>query len=69
VTLTETNAAVSKLAAIQQLWNEIERTKPDTPEYEGLMLEIRALSAEYQALVDAASKSSKPKSGRSEKER
>jgi len=58
--MKETDPAASKLAAIQQLWKELERTNPDAPEYEGLMLKIHALSAEYQALVDAASKPSKP---------
>jgi hypothetical protein len=38
------------------LWKELERTKPDTSEYVALMNQIRALSDEYRALIDAPKK-------------
>ena len=41
------------LQRIQSLWIELERTKPDTSEYVALMNQIRALSNEYRALIDA----------------
>lgn len=45
-----------KLERIRQLWKELERMKPNTSEAEALMEKIRALSAEYQALIDAPQK-------------
>jgi hypothetical protein len=53
--------ASEKLLRIHQLWIELERMKPNTSESEALMEEIRALSAEYQALIDTpqTSKASK----------
>jgi len=44
------------LQRIQSLWKELERTKPDTSEYVALMNQIRALSHEYSALIDAPKK-------------
>jgi len=44
------------LQRIQSLWKELERTKPDTSEYVALMNQIRALSDEYRALIDAPKK-------------
>ena len=44
------------LQRIRQLWNELERTKPETAEYKALMEKIRVLSAEYRALIDASKK-------------
>jgi hypothetical protein len=44
------------LERIQQLWNTLERTNPNTSEYEEIMTKIRALSDEYQALIDAPKK-------------
>jgi hypothetical protein len=41
---------------IQQLWKEQAKVKPGNREDEALMKRIRALSVEYQALVDAARK-------------
>jgi hypothetical protein len=48
-----------RLQRIQQLWKEIQRAKPNTPEYETLMKQIRVLSAEYQALVTRLKQKSK----------
>ena len=48
--------ASEKLLRIQQLWKELEQLKPNTSESEALMEKIRALSAEYKALVDAPPK-------------
>lgn len=47
---------------ILQLWKELERTKPNTYEYNALVQKIRALSAAHQDLIDA----SKKKPGNSE---
>ena len=49
------------LQRIQSLWKELERTKPDTSEYVALMKQIRALSDEYTALIDAPKKPRKSK--------
>jgi hypothetical protein len=51
--MNETDIAVEKLRRIQRLWEELGRTKLNTPEYKTLMERIRVLSAEYQLLVDA----------------
>lgn len=59
--LDDTDAALDKLHHIQQLWQEIGRTKTDTPEYETLLKKIRVLSEEYQAIVDASEERKKPK--------
>ena len=52
---------LNKLERIRQLWIEQEKIKPETPEHEALQNQIRALSAEYQAVVDAARGPKKPK--------
>jgi DNA repair ATPase RecN len=44
---------VERIERIHQLWKELERMKPNTSEAEALMEKNRALSAEYQALIDA----------------
>lgn len=44
------------LQRIQSLWKELELTKPDTSEYVALMNQIRALSDEHRALIDAPKK-------------
>jgi hypothetical protein len=44
------------LQRIQSLWKELEQTKPGTSEYVALMNQIRALSDEYSALIDAPKK-------------
>jgi hypothetical protein len=44
------------LQRIQSLWKELERTKPDDSEYVALMNQIRALSDDYRALIDAPKK-------------
>jgi hypothetical protein len=49
----KTDDALEKLERIQNLWEELGRTKVSDPEYETLMKKIRALSAEYQALIDS----------------
>lgn len=51
--MNEHRIAVEHLERIQKLWVELERTRPNTPEYQTLIKEIRVLSTEYQALVDA----------------
>ena len=50
------DTASEKLERIHQLWRELERMKPNTAESEALMEKIRALSAEYQALMDTPQK-------------
>ncbi|HEY4766001.1 MAG TPA: hypothetical protein VIH75_20170 [Candidatus Sulfotelmatobacter sp.] len=59
--MNDTNPAVAKLQRIQQLWAELGRTKLNSPEYRDVMKKIRALSAEYQPLVDAPQKGEKSK--------
>jgi hypothetical protein len=54
--MDEAKLAIDKLQRIQKLWTELGRTKSDAPEYGTIMKEIRALSAEYQTLVEAAKK-------------
>jgi hypothetical protein len=49
------------LRRIQSLWKELERTKADTSEHAALMNQIRALSEEYRALIDAPKKPTEPK--------
>jgi hypothetical protein len=45
-----------RLERIKSLWKELELTKPDTSEYDALLNQIRALSDEYRALIDAPKK-------------
>jgi hypothetical protein len=45
-----------KLQRIQSLWNELEGKKPNTSEYDAVMNQIRVLSEEYRALIDAPKK-------------
>jgi hypothetical protein len=54
--MDEAKLAINKLQRIQKLWTELGRTKSDAPEYGTILREIRALSAEYQTLVEAAKK-------------
>jgi hypothetical protein len=49
----ESKEAAEKLKRIEQLWRELEQTKPNTPGYEALLKKIRALSAEYRDLPGA----------------
>jgi hypothetical protein len=57
--MNDAKAAVDKRQYIQELWRELGRTKSSAPEYKKLVEKIRVLSAEYQALVDAAQKPKK----------
>jgi hypothetical protein len=50
--MDEAKLAIDKLQRIQQLWTQLGRTKSDAPEYGTIMKEIRALSAEYQNLIN-----------------
>ena len=52
--MSEIKVAIDKLRSIQELWRELGRTESNAPGYETLLKKIRALSAEYQELVDAA---------------
>jgi hypothetical protein len=45
------NAASRTWQRIQELWNQLEQTSPNSPEYDELLTEIRALSIEYQTLT------------------
>jgi hypothetical protein len=54
--MSEADLAVDKLRRIQQLWTELGRTKLNAPEYQTVLARIRILSAEYQAILDAAPK-------------
>jgi hypothetical protein len=53
------NIGIDKLKCIHKLWAELGRTRSHTPEYETNMNRIRALSAEYQAVVDGSNKPEK----------
>ena len=44
------------LQRIEELWAEIQRAKPNTPEHVALKERIRVLSTEYTTLVDASQK-------------
>ncbi len=48
------------LQRITSLWKELELTKPGSSEYVALLNQIRVLSGEYEALIDAPKKPSKP---------
>jgi hypothetical protein len=45
-----------RLERILRLWKKLELTKPNSSEYIELMNEIRVLSEEYKALIDAPKK-------------
>ena len=45
-----------RLDRIRALWKKLELTKPNTSEYDAIMKQIRALSDEYSALIDAPKK-------------
>jgi hypothetical protein len=57
--MSKSDIAVEKLQRIQELWRELGRTRAGAPEYETLLKKIPVLSAEYQALLDAARKPTK----------
>jgi hypothetical protein len=59
--MNDTSPVFVKLERIQQLWAELGQTKVNSPEYGDIMKKLRALSAEYQALVDALRKGEKSK--------
>jgi hypothetical protein len=59
--MSESNTAIEKLEAIQQLWAQLGRMKVRTPEYHALLKRISALSTEYQLLVDASNDAEKSK--------
>ena len=50
------DTASKKLERIHQLWKKLELMEPNTSESEALIKQIRALSAEYEALTDAPQK-------------
>jgi hypothetical protein len=45
-----------RLERILQLWKKLELTNPNTSEYVALMNQIRVLSEEYKALIEAPKK-------------
>lgn len=57
--MNDTNAAIEMLKRIQQPWAELGRATLNSPEYPDIMKQIRALSADYQSLVDAPQKGEK----------
>ena len=50
--MNDSNAAVDKLQRIQDLWEELRRTSPNSPQYERIITRIHALSVTYQSLID-----------------
>ena len=57
--MTDTHPATVKLERIRQLWAGLGRT--NIPECRDIMKKTRALSAEYQPLVDPPQKGEKSK--------
>jgi hypothetical protein len=49
------------LRRIRSLWKKLELTKPNTSEHDALMDQIRVLSEEYKALIDAPKNPAKSK--------
>jgi hypothetical protein len=49
------------LLRITELWKKLEVTKPNTSEYAAIMNQIRVLSEEYNALIDAPKNPTKSK--------
>jgi len=49
------------LDRIQKLWKQVEGLDPKTREYEALVEQIRILSDEYLALIDAPKTARTPK--------
>jgi len=49
------------LLCITELWKKLEVTKPNTSEYAAIMNQIRVLSEEYNALIDAPKNPTKSK--------
>jgi hypothetical protein len=47
---------IDRLDRIKQLWKDLEQTQPDSHEYQSLEKQIRLLSDEYRALLDAPKK-------------
>ena len=45
-----------KLDNIESLWKKLDLTKPNSREYDAVIRQIRALSDEYMALIDAPKK-------------
>jgi hypothetical protein len=50
------NRVFDILERIRALWKQLRETRRGTSEYEALLKQIRALSAEYQALIDVIEK-------------
>jgi hypothetical protein len=50
--MSDASIAIDKLRHIEDLWENLKRTKTGTPEYAALIKEIAALSTEYQGLVE-----------------
>jgi hypothetical protein len=51
--MNNSSASVNKLQRIKNLWEELGRTKANSPQYETLIIKIRALSADYQSSISA----------------
>jgi hypothetical protein len=50
--MNDAKVALDKLQRIQQLWIELGRASLNSPEYRRILQRIRALSDEYQAIVN-----------------
>ena len=50
-----------RLDRIKSLWKQLELTKRDTSDYDALMKQIRVLSDEYNALIEAPKKTTDSK--------
>ncbi len=52
----DTDKAIRIAKRIARLWLQVAGTPIESPDYQSLIVEIRALSEEHQALLDAAAK-------------
>ena len=46
----------ASLERLRELWKQLERAKPGSPEYQKITKQIRAESDAYNALIDAEKK-------------
>jgi hypothetical protein len=52
--MSDSSIAIEKLQRIEELWEKLKGIRTSAPEYEPLVQQIAALSAEYQKHLEAA---------------
>ena len=50
---SEANDAAARLKRIEQLWQQLERTRPHTSKYDALIDQIRAETDGFRKILDA----------------